>query len=116
MIPLSLRAARWQRGGRVLPMLDCWGFVRLLLQSRGIDVPLFDPLRSAERSAALESLDWREVDIAPGVLATCWKRSAMRHVGLVLSSARVAHMTPQGCRVDTVQNFANNHQIRCYTP
>lgn len=81
-------SVRWQMGGRVYPILDCYGLVLEVQSDLGIDVwPAFDGLgqKDIESDGAVRVREiTKQCEAREGSVAACYKGGMVTHVAIVI--------------------------------
>jgi len=112
-------SVRWQMGGRVYPVLDCYGLVHEVRSDLGLpEWPLFEGVikEGGRMHGAFRSMLGRTVRCSPspGAVAACYSGGMVAHVGIVIERDGVLQVmdisSSRGVSVVPVRRFERRHQ------
>lgn len=87
--PDKYLTVRWQMGGRVFPILDCYGLVHEIRKDLGLPYwPLFESVTKDGRQMADFCDEFRkqitQCQPFPGAVAACYSGGVIGHLGVVV--------------------------------
>lgn len=91
------RSVTWQMGGRVWPVLDCYGVVHEVRRDLGLpEWPAFEGvIREGDtmaRACAAFSANVRRVEAKEGAVAACYSGGVVDHLGVVVNIDGTLHV------------------------
>lgn len=91
------KAVRWEMGGRIYPVLDCYGIVHEVRRDLGLPVwGMFEGVVNEGdlmgRKCEEERENLEQCEPCPGAVAACYRAGMINHLGVVISIDGLFHV------------------------